>query len=131
MTTVWRVENENRKGPYRIEWRNLIRKMAMCAAHASDGSQGDTHPVWSNDGLWADEVTDQHVAAFRSRKQLDTWFDGWFDDLAREGFHVVSYEVPEYLVVDGRSHRQCAAYQPEFTNRKVHSWDSREQLALF
>lgn len=121
MTTVWRVENESHRGPYNTEWN---RQYDILNAHANT-----SHPTWSFDDMW--DTDEDYVAAFRTREQLDEWFAGWAGPLSASGFEVVTYDCPELSMLDGRSGKQCAAFQPDLTNREVHSWDSREQLALF
>lgn len=123
--TVYRYENDKGEGPYRANY-GLVRPQWV--QDMGDSHAGSHHPTWTYQvveydpgedyytwgpeeipyGYEEGEANSSYIAACASRKALDTWFDGWQDQLEANGFHVVEYTVPAENVVDGRSGLQCA-----------------------
>lgn len=117
MTTVWRYERDG-VGPYNAEWQDGRRHHDMAWGHTSFNG----HPAWNSDMPIDRYAMDgKYASACRSREQLDQWFEGWLEDLKREGFECVTYDVPESSIMDGYSGRQCAAPKEDMTARKVHA----------
>lgn len=58
-----------------------------------------------------DGIEPWEVCGLVSRAALDKWFDGWHDVLARFGFQVYVFDVPEAHVRVGR-YGQCV-FDPE------------------
>lgn len=93
---VYRIETHDGFGPYVGE--HLIP--AMNDAHSK---AWDTHPT----GFWDDiRGFPDHRYAFASEALMRQWFDGWFDDLAANGFGVGVYWVDNDAVEHGESGRQ-------------------------
>lgn len=106
MRTVYRYEGQNGMGPYQLgAWPDDADSDKLCAVH----NYRADHPAWGVDFYSHWKLSEEgYLAACDSREALDTWFDGWQDQLEANGFKVVEYTVPAENVVDGYSGLQCA-----------------------
>ncbi len=94
---VYRVEHEEYGiGPYQIRHSGNVQKFLnrMGADHSAYGYKGDQHPMPAFDGI-EDFDTDYDYCGFESMEALVKWFDGYLLGLARYGFVVRIYDVPD------------------------------------
>lgn len=113
---VYRYESQSGYGPYTYDNPDLPGArwstgdgdpanefVEMWAAHDYD----DDHPV-----AWAtfngDGLSEYDPIACPSMEALNKWFDGFHEMLARNGFKVVVYEVPDKAVTMGHSGKQLS-----------------------
>lgn len=106
MRTVYRYENCLGRGPYNSIWFDGEQQETLQWAHCDED-----HPTWSVD-FNPDWYETDGVTAWRSGcaslRALQSWFKGWEDILAANGFRVVSYLVPANQVIDSDSGLQVA-----------------------
>jgi hypothetical protein len=98
--TVFRVENEEGKGPY-----TSTREPCLLDAHSDDGK----HPLPYEDGVFAYEIDQyskdarKHSYGFPSVESVSNWFNDeelvW---LSQEGFSINTYEVSQKHVRQGK-----------------------------
>src|SRR5882724_4729803 len=107
--SVFRYEHpETGKGPYNtVEGLNADHHV-------------DTHPSWLYDGLssCAFPRHSSYLSGCKSLEALRSWFEGWEDKLAADGFEIVVYIVPNTAVKYGLSRKQLAFDSTEVISRK-------------
>jgi hypothetical protein len=86
---VYRVEHkEIGCGPYCPMLYKHVELHNMAVVH-----NDRTHPTLLEEHI-------QHISNWRhgfdSLEKLLTWFDGWFDTLARHNFHIAVYDAQEF-----------------------------------
>lgn len=106
---VYRIETIDGFGPY-VGEHSIV---AMDDAHSD---AWDTHPTGVRDGIRGPK---NHRYAFASEALMRQWFDGWFTDLASNGFGVGVYWVANDAVQHGESSRQLV-FDPTRADRM--SW---------
>ena len=92
---VYRVENADGRGPY---VGNPVPEM--------DDAANDRQPMAWQDGLsewWNDGKANAYRYGFRTLEQIKSWFlPDQLTILARHGFRVTEYEVPQSHVLSGK-----------------------------
>lgn len=113
--TLYRVENEFERGPY----RGMGGVASMANAHWDDD-----HPSpWADKGL--EGIQDDEVCALRSLEEIAEWFKGYGEALHEHGFTLNKVIVPAKHVRYGRG-------QAVFTDdegSRVESMDIRKVVA--
>lgn len=97
MKTVWRLENKDGNGPY-IPGPGERLKAVMRDLHASHKNM--THPSPFVDNIRNFDWTNE-FCGFRTRRDLEEWFDGFMPRLYRAGFRMVRYDIPADRVRNG------------------------------
>jgi hypothetical protein len=95
---VYRMENEEKLGPYAADWE---LKFPLQFAHADED-----HPGPRTDGAELAQAYDADdyrklKYAFASLEALFEWFEGWTDALLEAGFYVAEYFVPDEHIIRG------------------------------
>jgi hypothetical protein len=85
--TVYRYENAKGEGPYQNPWNPDLKQMRR------DHTGNPSTPGWSQEG-WG-TIPEEWRGGCATLEQLLEWFAGWENVLERNGYFVVTYEVPE------------------------------------
>ncbi len=99
--TVYRVQNEIKKGPYVGDHR--------CGGW-DRAFHDDFCPGARRDGIGScDEEIRQYAFAFPTLEALFVWF-GWelISELTRYGYEITEYQIPDNEVKVSYTRRQCA-----------------------
>lgn len=108
---VWRVEDENGKGPYvgKDRFPRDSPAWALMLELANKHSFTSDHPaMWDIEmgPMGVAEIADHYVFGFPSLNKAVEWFEGYIERLIDNGFSFNAYEVPEDLVLFSTSRRQ-------------------------
>ena len=133
-TSVYRIEHTDRSainigtdrkikgvnaGPYVSRGRGKSTLLSeMSNAHNNDY----THPSVRDDiyEWWSEDFNPyKHVCCFKTKKQVKTWFKGWFEVLHSEGYVLVKYTIKEDGLIMGRSKKQGIFNPKKIIERKV------------
>lgn len=124
---MYRVEHSTTHlGPYRLSHRDDLRTQELCDAH--NGSP--QHP-----GLFADfdhyfhikDLYDCHFG-FESIENLNRWFDGFQEKLAKRGFVIKVFRVKYTDLHHGKSGRQIMFPKPLFPIRVLKLNDNQARI---
>ncbi len=114
---VYRVENSYGDGPYQYTVRNEdgvnIGSAHANMAHPGPSEDGLYGEVWGEVAPFDETPHSDHLFGMNSLGSLIEWFDGWWDTLARHGYTISEYEVPEEYVGVGESGTQAVFVRSE------------------
>lgn len=103
---VYRLENENGKGPYTCGFLDADAQRLLDQMHLSHAKTKRYHPTPEEDNINVPPFS-TWVFGFSSMDELEFWFMGFLPKLLNNGFKVVTYENPKDIII-GASLRQVA-----------------------
>lgn len=106
---VYRVENDNGRGPYRPGWNqdniDLSIDQSILATEIGNAHNDDNlRPAPWIDGIknWDFDDLYEPRFGFMSIGELIQWFDGWLDFLELYGYSFRAFEIEDQYVIVGK-----------------------------